>query len=99
VAFKLKTATPITRASLTRELEKIRSEGVSWSIDGFLPGLAAVAAPVFDGEGRCIASLNIAGPSDRFRHDLETLKATVKEVAARASGVVGGVESKRPKAS
>jgi DNA-binding IclR family transcriptional regulator len=95
VAFKLKTATPITRASLTRELDKIRSEGLSWSIDGFLPGLAAVAAPVFDGDGRCIASLNIAGPSDRFRNDLETLKATVRDVASRASGVVGGVESKR----
>jgi len=95
VAIKLKTATPITRASLTRELDKIRSEGLSWSIDGFLPGLAAVAAPVFDGDGRCIASLNIAGPSDRFRNDLETLKATVRDVASRASGVVGGVESKR----
>jgi DNA-binding IclR family transcriptional regulator len=49
---------------------------------------------VFDGEGRCIASVNIAGPSDRFRHDLESLKATVKDVAARASGLVGRVESR-----
>jgi len=52
-----------------------------------------VAAPVFDGEGHCIASLNIAGPSDRFRHDLEELKAVVSDVAARASDVVGRVES------
>jgi IclR family transcriptional regulator, acetate operon repressor len=95
VAFKVKTAIPITRASLTRELEKIRSEGVSSSIDGYSVGLAAVAAPVFDGEGRCIASLNVAGPSDRFRHDLDNLKAIVKDVASRASGVVGRVESKR----
>jgi len=96
VAFKVKTATPITRASLTRELEKIRSEGLSSSIDGYMVGLAAVAAPVFDGDGRCVASLNIAGPTDRFRNELDTLKAAVKEVASRASGVVGGVESKRP---
>jgi DNA-binding IclR family transcriptional regulator len=94
VAFKVKTAIPVTRASLIRELDKIRSEGVSSSIDGYSVGLAAVAAPVFDGEGRCIASLNIAGPSDRFRHDLESLKATVKDVAARASGLVGRVESR-----
>ena len=94
-SFKVKTATPMTRASLMRELDKIRSEGISTSIDGFMVGLAAVAAPVFDGEGRCIASLNIAGPSDRFRHELETLKATVKDVAARASGVVGGIELKK----
>ena len=91
----MKTATPLTRASLMRELDKIRSEGVSTSIDGFMVGLAAVAAPVFDGEGRCIASLNIAGPSDRFRNEFESLKATVKDVAARASGVVGGIELKR----
>ena len=95
VAFKVKTAIPITRASLTRELDKIRSDGVSSSIDGYSVGLAAIAAPVFDGEGKCIASLNIAGPSDRFRKELDTLRAIVKEVAAKASGVVGGVESKR----
>ena len=95
VAFKVKTAIPVTRASLTRELEKIRSDGVSSSIDGYSIGLAAIAAPVFDGEGKCIASLNVAGPSDRFRKELDTLRAIVKEVAAKASGVVGGVESKR----
>jgi IclR family transcriptional regulator, acetate operon repressor len=94
VAFKVKTAIPVTRASLVRELDKIRAEGISSSIDGYSVGLAAVAAPVFDGDGRCIASVNIAGPSDRFRHDLESLKATVKDVAARASGLVGRVESR-----
>lgn len=96
VSFKVKTAVPVTRVSLKRELEKIRAEGVSTSIDGYMVGLAAVAAPVFDGDGRCIASLNIAGPSDRFRNELDNLKNTVKEVASRASGVVGGVESKKP---
>lgn len=96
VAFKVKTATPITRVSLSRELEKIRAEGVASSIDGYMTGLAAVAAPVMDGDGRCIASLNIAGPSDRFRNELDNLKAITKEVAARASGVVGGLEAKWP---
>ena len=93
VVIKVKTAIPVTRASLARELDKIREEGVSCAIDNYMVGLAAVAAPVFDGDGRCIASLNIAGPSDRFRHDLESLKATVKDVASRASGVVGRLES------
>jgi DNA-binding IclR family transcriptional regulator len=57
-------------------------------------GLAAVAAPVFDGDGNCVASLNIAGPSDRFRNELDQLKAVVKEVAAKASGVVAGIEAR-----
>lgn len=90
VQIKLKTAIPVTRASLARELEKIRAEGVSITIDSYLVGLAAIAAPVFDGDGRCIASLNIAGPSERFRNEPDALKSIVRDVAARASGVVGG---------
>ena len=93
VQFKVKTAIPVTRALLAREFEKIRGEGASTSLDNYMIGLAAIAAPVFDGDGRCIASLNIAGPSDRFRNELDSLKAVVKEVAARASGVVGRVAS------
>ena len=51
---------------------RIRGEGVSWSIDGYMVGLAAVAgAGVRWRTGRCIASLNIAGPSDRFRNELD----------------------------
>jgi DNA-binding IclR family transcriptional regulator len=90
VQFKLKTAIPVTRTSLTRELEKIRSEGLSISVDNYMAGLAAIAAPVFDGEGNCIAALNIAGPSERFRNDLQNLKSIVRDVAARASGIAGG---------
>ena len=93
VQFKTKTAVPVTRSSLVKELERIREDRVSCSIDAYMVGLAAVAAPVFDGEGRCIASLNIAGPSDRFRNDLDSLKAIVQEVAAKASGAVGSVAS------
>ena len=49
-------------------------------------------APVFDGNGECIASLTVAGPADRFRKDMDLLRATVKEVAARASGIVGAAQ-------
>lgn len=88
VVFKTKTAIPMSRASLTQELERIRTTGLSWGIDAYMKGLSAIAAPVFDGDGHCIASLNIAGPSERFKSELEFLKATVKEVAAKASGSV-----------
>ncbi|WP_280155435.1 IclR family transcriptional regulator [Piscinibacter sp. XHJ-5] len=97
VEFTTKTAAPITRASLTRELERVRKDGLSVSIDWYSVGLSAVAAPVFDSEGRCIAALNIAGPTDRFRGDLENLKTMVKDVAARASEAVARVETIRPR--
>jgi DNA-binding IclR family transcriptional regulator len=88
VVFKRKTAVPLNRVSLAQELERIRATGLSWGIDTYMEGLSAIAAPVFDGDGNCIASLNIAGPSERFRADLDFLKAAVKEVAAKASGSV-----------
>ncbi|HSV35090.1 MAG TPA: IclR family transcriptional regulator [Ramlibacter sp.] len=98
VVFKAKTAIPISRGALRQELDKIRAEGVSWSIDGYLKGLSAVAGPVFDASGRCVASLNIAGPSERFRSELDFLKLTVKEVTKKASGVVGSIGGASKKA-
>jgi IclR family acetate operon transcriptional repressor len=91
LVIKAKTAKTITRASLKREIETIRKEGYAWSVDAYMVGLSSVVAPVFDGEGRCIASLGIAGPSDRLVHNHEALKTAVQEVAARASGVVSAV--------
>ncbi len=92
VQFKLKMPAGIARASIAREMAKIRTEGVCSSIDTPIAGVGSVIAPVFDGNGECIASLSVAGPADRFRKDMDSLRATVKEVAARASGVVGAVQ-------
>lgn len=88
VEFKTKLNVAITRASLKREIEQIRREGVSVAIDVYAKGLASIAAPLFDADGRCVAALNIAGPSDRFQQELDTLVAAVKDVAAKASGAV-----------
>ena len=95
VQFNLKLAVPLTRASLARELVRIRAEGVSSSIDSATAGIGTVAAPVFDGNDECIATLTVAGPSDRFRNDLESIKATAKDVAAKASGVVAKIQPRR----
>ena len=92
VQFKLKMPAGIARASIMREMAKIRTEGVCSSIDTPIAGVGSVIAPVFDGNGECIASLTVAGPADRFRKDMDVLRATVKEVAARASGIVGAAQ-------
>lgn len=91
VVFKAKTEVEFSRASLVKEVAKIRAEGLSWSFDHFMKGLSSVAAPVFNADGKCIASLNVAGPSDRFRSELEFLKSAVKDVATKASGMVSGL--------
>ena len=86
VQFKTKMTMSLTRASLARELERVRSEGIAVAINPTVPGASGIAAPVFDGHGVCVAALTIGGPSSRFVHDLDTLKAAVKDVAQRASG-------------
>lgn len=88
VKFKTKTARPMTRAALKKELDKIREEGISHSIDVYSLGLSAIAAPVFDADGNCVASLNLAGPTERFRDALDDLATVMREVAAKASGIV-----------
>lgn len=92
LAIKSSTAQPITKAWLRKQVSTIRERGYEYSLDSYLVGLASVAAPVYDGEGRCIASLSIAGPSDRFRSVLDNLVATVKDVASHASGMVAATE-------
>ena len=92
LVIKAKTARPITKTWLRAQLAKIRESGIEWALDHYLLGLASIAVPVLDGDGRCIASLSIAGPSDRFRSDLDKLIPIVQAVAARASGVVVGTE-------
>jgi len=92
LVIKARTAKPTTKTWLRKQLPVIRQQGCEWALDHYLVGLASVAAPVLDSEGHCIASLSIAGPSHRFSHELDKLIATVKEVASRASGMVGPLE-------
>lgn len=72
---------------LIAEVEKIREQG--WALDDeeFTPGAVCVAAPIRDHDGLIIASLAIAGPSDRMRENLkdriEEVKASAYEVSER----------------
>lgn len=96
VEFNVHTAMPITKAWLKRDLEQICEDGVAWSVDGYMVGLSAVAAPLFDASGACVAAMNIAGPTDRFRADLETRKVAVRECVVRASKALAAAEKAAP---
>lgn len=87
VTFKSKTAATMDRVWLRKDVEQIRMAGVASSIDVYTIGLAAVTAPVFDVDGHCVAALTLAGPTERFRHELENKKAMLLDVATRASGI------------
>jgi IclR family acetate operon transcriptional repressor len=91
-AVKLKKMTPRTvtsRTALRSELEKIRKTGVAVSIGEAIPGAAGVAAPIFNADKSVAAALLIGAPVDRFQREHERLRGLVKELAAKASGLLG----------
>jgi IclR family transcriptional regulator, acetate operon repressor len=54
-----------SRADLCRELDVIRARGYSIGDETLEIGLVAIAAPVFNHDGRVVAAISIAGPKLR----------------------------------
>ena len=53
-------------AAFRRQLEQVRRHGLSHTVDGAVPGVSALAAPVFDESGHIALSLTAIGPSAIF---------------------------------
>jgi DNA-binding IclR family transcriptional regulator len=53
-------------ADLARQLDEVRQRGLSRAVDALLPGVSAMAAPVFDERGAIVLSLTAIGPSAVF---------------------------------
>lgn len=58
--------------ALRAEIAKIAQNGYSTDDEEFMPGMAAVAVPVFDENDRLAATLSVHAPTQR--HDLASLK-------------------------
>ncbi|MEW9033539.1 MAG: IclR family transcriptional regulator [Planifilum fimeticola] len=57
---------PREKEKLQKELERIRQRGYSLTVGEVDPDVFGIAAPIFDGYQRIVASLTIAGPSERL---------------------------------
>lgn len=67
------------------QLERVRDEGIAYNDGATFPDEAAVAAPVTDHRGKCIAAVLVAAP--RFRVSRDRLEE-LGEAARAAAGVV-----------
>jgi DNA-binding IclR family transcriptional regulator len=88
---KLTQLTPTTITSATKlqqTLKRVVRDGYVLN-SGSVSGLAAIAAPIFDGRGALAASIGIAGPSSRVEQRSEELIALVVEAASRMSATLG----------
>lgn len=92
-AVALKAHTPNTIVELSAlevELEGIRKAKVSTDDEEFLPGLAAVAVPIFDVRGSVCAALSLNAPAARMHtSDAEKIGALQRGAAAMSSFLSG----------
>jgi DNA-binding IclR family transcriptional regulator len=75
-------------ATFRKLLEKVRQNGISDAVNLSVPGVSALAAPVFDESGSIVLSLTSIGPSAQFDVGLNggiatTLKALGKDLSQR----------------
>lgn len=88
----------ITRSTLTRQVQlrrrlaEIRRTGLSVARGERRAEITSMAAPVFDGQGHCVAAVSLAGPATRYKDEmLEELKRHVRKAAGEISAQLGGV--------
>lgn len=71
-------------------LDKVRRHGISDAVNLIVPGVSALAAPVFDESGKLVLSLTAIGPSALFDVDLNGgIATTLKQLAADLSQRLG----------
>jgi IclR family transcriptional regulator, acetate operon repressor len=63
---RLTPATITAVDALAAELDRIRGRGYATAVEELELGLHAVAAPVFDSSGACVAAVSASGPSYRL---------------------------------
>lgn len=69
---------PMEKEDLLKDLERIRQQGYSLTVGEVDPDVFGIAAPIFDGYQRIVASLTIAGPSERL--DPEVREMMIRSV-------------------
>ncbi len=74
--------------ALQRALDEVRARGYAVSFEESAPGVASVAAPIFDRAGDCIAAISVAGPITRMPPEqLDRFARLVAAATARLSTV------------
>ena len=78
-----------SKVALLRVLKKIRTSGVSSVDSGTVAGVTAIAAPIFNSAGQCIAAITLGGPTARLERQTKEIERMVCEAAEQASRVIG----------
>lgn len=84
-------ATARADATFRREVAQARADGLSHAVDSALPGISALAAPVFDASGSMVLSLTVIGPGAMLDTRSGSAPAQLlRQVAAELTAQLGG---------
>ncbi len=76
---------PRNMDEVLRRLAEERRRGYTAAVEELEVGLVAVGAPIRNGDGRIVASLNVSGPTTRLMGDLPRVGALTQAAAQRLS--------------
>jgi DNA-binding IclR family transcriptional regulator len=86
--FTTKTITD--HAALEVELKRVRAQGYAVAREEYEEDLAAVAAPIYNHQGRAIATISITGPAYRLEPEkIANLVPLLQETAGKISAQLG----------
>jgi len=82
----------VTRGHVRELMARVRADGHVVTVGEVDPDATGIGAPIFDGRGRAVAALSLAGPSSRLKGEalprlIEEVKQTAREIGARLAGV------------
>jgi len=83
-------------ARLRAQLDEVRADGTSFSDSDVNPGMAAIAAPIFNHRGEVVAALSVSGLRDRVVTDAAELTAGVRAAAEAVSSALGHESASEP---
>lgn len=87
--------TPTTPDALWEQIRAIRAQGWAYTEEESFEGIAGLAAPIFDWQGKVVGSVGIAGLIQRLRPRTDLLALHVKEIAKAVSRDLGFDEGDR----
>ena len=85
--------TPNTLTSvedLRKQLVKIREEGIARAREERIIGAYGISVPIFSADGKTVAALAIAGPSDRMQDNADLNERLLKRAGADITRLAGG---------
>ena len=88
-AFKQFTTFTSRKKELPALLREIRSKACAFDRNGKVIGASGIASPIFTGDGKVIASISAAGPTERIEANRKRIESNVRQAGERISRLLG----------